>query len=148
MQQPTRIQARLSTITATSSRNLAIRTLVALAIAVALPLAACTKATPSQSEAAKPSAPVVTGEQPVAIIVNDDGFSPSQVTFKRGGKATLQFRRTSDLTCAKQVVFPELGLTKELPLNQQVDIEVPLDQARTLTFQCGMGMYKSKVVVL
>jgi plastocyanin domain-containing protein len=33
-------------------------------------------------------------------------------------------------------------------MNQPVDIEIPSNQARTLTFQCGMGMFKSKVVVL
>jgi plastocyanin domain-containing protein len=45
------------------------------------------------------------------------------------------------------VVFPDLKLEKPLPLNTPVSIEVPTGQARTLTFQCGMGMYKSAVVI-
>jgi plastocyanin domain-containing protein len=83
----------------------------------------------------------------VSIVVNEDGFAPNRVELKRGDKATLQFRRTSDQTCAKAVVFPELGITKDLPLNQRVNIDIPTDTARTLTFQCGMGMYQSKVVI-
>ena len=34
-----------------------------------------------------------------------------------------------------------------MPLNEPVVIEVPTTEARTLTFQCGMAMYKSAVVV-
>jgi hypothetical protein len=28
-----------------------------------------------------------------------------------------------------------------------LQVHVPTDQARTLTFQCGMGMYKSSVII-
>lgn len=88
------------------------------------------------------------GTQTVAITVGEDGFAPNHVEVQRGSKATLRFTRTTDKTCATAVAFPELGLNKPLPLNQTVDIEIPADKARTLTFQCGMGMYKSKIVVL
>jgi predicted small lipoprotein YifL len=83
----------------------------------------------------------------IPVTVGDEGFQPSHITLKRGEKSTLRFTRTSDKTCATEVAFPELGIRKPLPLNQPVDIEVPVDQARTLTFQCGMGMYKSQVVI-
>lgn len=84
----------------------------------------------------------------VKITVSDHGFVPSSIQAKRGQSLTLEFTRVSDQTCAKQVVFPELNLTKDLPLNAPVSIQVPTDAARTLTFQCGMGMYKSAVVIL
>lgn len=83
----------------------------------------------------------------VAVTVNGDGFTPSEIKVQKGETTTLVFTRTSDATCAKAVAFPELGLTKALPLNQAVEIEVPVASARTLTFQCGMGMYKSRVVI-
>ena len=83
----------------------------------------------------------------IAIRADDKGFTPSSVTVKKNEKATLVFTRTSDDTCAKEVVFPELKTKKELPLNQPVEVDVPTGEARTLAFTCGMGMFKSSVVV-
>jgi plastocyanin domain-containing protein len=81
------------------------------------------------------------------VKVDDAGFHPSQVLVPRGRPATLVFTRTSENTCATEVAFPELSLRAALPLNIPVTIEVPTNQARTLVFTCGMGMYKSSVLV-
>jgi len=81
------------------------------------------------------------------ITADDKGFSPSAVEVKKGEPLELVFTRTTEDTCANQVVFPDLKVTKDLPLKQPVSVAVPTGEARTLTFQCGMGMYKSKVVV-
>ena len=102
---------------------------------------AAAPATPSALPA--PSAGVTT----VAVTVDGKGFTPSSASFKKGEHAQLVFTRTSDETCAKEVVFPELNVKKPLPLNQAVAIDVPTADARTLTFQCGMGMFKSKVTI-
>jgi len=82
----------------------------------------------------------------VAITADGRGFHPSSIEVPKGQKTTLEFRRTSDETCATSVVFPELKLEKPLPLNQTVAIELPANVSSTLTFQCGMGMYHGKVV--
>ncbi len=93
------------------------------------------------------SAPGAAGIAIIAVKVDGDGFTPSSATFKKGEHAQLIFTRTSDKTCAKEVVFPELDLKKALPLNEAVAIDVPTADARTLSFQCGMGMYKSTVTI-
>lgn len=94
----------------------------------------------------KPSEPALVSGH-VAITAGEDGFSPSSIAVKKGSPLTLDFKRTSEKTCATEVVFPELKIEKPLPLGQVVSIDVPTDADRTLTFQCGMAMYKSKIVV-
>jgi len=85
--------------------------------------------------------------QQVKIRVDDKGFTPSQVALEKGKPASLVFVRMTDETCAKEVIFPELKVEKDLPLRAPVAIDIPTGEARTLTFQCGMAMYKSAVVV-
>ncbi len=100
-------------------------------------LPACGK----KSQAAAPLADVTASEH---------GFSPSSLKLALGGPgshATVSFVRTSDQTCATEVVFPDLDIKKDLPLNQPVKVDVPTDTAKTLVFQCGMAMYKGAVVV-
>jgi plastocyanin domain-containing protein len=105
------------------------------ALAFALQAPACNK-----SQAA-PLADVTAGEH---------GFSPASVKLPGGGPGShmgVTFVRTTDRTCATEVVFPDLKIEQKLPLNQVVSVDLPTDSAKTLTFQCGMGMYKGAIVV-
>lgn len=83
----------------------------------------------------------------VKVTAGEKGFEPSSVRLKKGAAATLVFTRTTDDTCATEVVFPQLNVKKDLPKGQPVAITIPTDKEQTLTFQCGMGMYKSSVVI-
>jgi P-type Cu+ transporter len=92
-----------------------------------------------------PAASAIGGR--IGIVVDDSGFNPGQITVAKGVPLSLDFKRISDKTCATKVVFPELNVEHELPLNKTVSVEIPTDKARIVSFQCGMGMYKSSVVV-
>jgi plastocyanin domain-containing protein len=83
----------------------------------------------------------------VQVTVDEEGFKPSSVTFRKGVPASLVFLRTSDDTCATEVAFPELNIEKDLPKGKPVTIDIPTDKDQRPTFQCGMGMYKSAVMV-
>lgn len=96
---------------------------------------------PSESQSAVTAVPAM----PVRVEVTSDGFQPNRVNLEGGRQ--LVFRRTSESTCATAVVFPELGIEKQLPLNADVAIDLPASASGEIGFQCGMGMYKSKVVV-
>jgi len=110
-----------------------------VAAAAALSASACSKASQGEGAAATDGAHAVT--------VTDKGFSPTSLTLQRGEKGDIVFTRTSDETCATEVIFPELNVKESLPLKKPVTIKVPTENSRTFSFTCGMGMYKSQVVV-
>ncbi len=121
--------------------------LVGAGLLALLALGGCNKkeaASDGAAASAQPLPPVPAGAQ--RVLVTGDGFQPARLDLKRG--TTLLFRRTSDDTCAKAVVFPDLKIEKDLPLNTDVSVELPSGARGEITFQCGMGMYKSKVVVI
>jgi plastocyanin domain-containing protein len=115
--------------------------------AFALVLASLSVASLTGCKEQRASARGVGAAMSVNVIANEKGFTPSTFELEKGAPATLIFRRTTEATCATEVVFPELKITKPLPLDVPVLIEVPTGEARTLTFQCGMGMFKGKAVI-
>ena len=119
--------------------------LALLALPAALSsVAACHK---GESAGSAPKPVLAVGDQVLPVTADERGFTPASVETQRGSKLTLRFTRTTDATCADKVVFPEAGIEKDLPLKQAVDVVVPTDKARMLAFQCGMGMFKSSVLI-
>ncbi|CAN92461.1 hypothetical protein sce2302 [Sorangium cellulosum So ce56] len=51
----------------------------------------------------------------------------------------LRLVRHDSGDCTKEVVFPSLGIRKELPTGQPVTIDLPELKAGELRFECGMG---------
>lgn len=58
---------------------------------------------PTASQAAEPSA------KPVVVTITEKGFEPSRVAVAQGTLARVSFVRTTDNTCAKEVVFHRSG---------------------------------------
>ena len=84
----------------------------------------------------------------VEITVGPQGFEPSSVTVPVGTASTLVFTRTTERTCATEVVFPALDIGPvDLPMNEAVSIEVTPTETGTFTFACGMDMIRGSLVV-
>jgi len=84
------------------------------------------------------------------VTAGEHGFAPPSLKLPSGGPGShtpVSFVRTTDKTCATEVVFPDLKIEQKLPLNEVVSVDLPTDGAKTLSFQCGMGMYKGSIVV-
>lgn len=88
-----------------------------------------------------------TALQEATVTVGDTAFEPATLTFRAGIPARVTFVRTSEKTCATEVVFPSLNLRKALPLNEPVAVEFVPEQTGEVAFACGMNMLKGRAVV-
>lgn len=87
------------------------------------------------------------GPKEIAVVADENGFTPKTVSVKQGETLVLIVTRTSDATCATEAVFAETGRRYELPKGEAVRIELPTDTKGTLHYSCAMDMYKGEVVV-
>ena len=86
------------------------------------------------------------GRPEIAIHVGASGYDPAQASAAAGSPVRLVFTRTTDEGCGQQVVFPDLHITRDLPLGQPVAIDVTMPASGAIAFTCGMGMYHGSVV--
>lgn len=104
---------------------------------------------PPAATSTPPSEPTIASQaaaQEQTIDVAGE-FTPASVAIPANTPARLHFRRGDKPTCADEIVIPELNMRKKLAKNQTVTFDLPPQQARTLTFLCGMNMLKGTVVV-
>jgi len=85
--------------------------------------------------------------QDAKVIVAEQGFEPAKLTVRAGTRMRITFLRTTDKTCAKEVVFPSLNIRSPLPLNQPVAIQFTPKIAGEIGFVCGMNMLHGTIVV-
>lgn len=81
-------------------------------------------------------------------IMVDGGYTPEAITIKRGQPVRLEFMRKDASSCLEEVVLPELGVRRQLPLNETTPIEIVAEQTGEYTFSCGMNMYHGKIIVV
>ena len=85
--------------------------------------------------------------QTATVKITERGFEPYILKFRRGVRTRITFVRTTDSTCATEVVFPELGIKRYLPLNQPVAVTLTPRKKGELSFTCGMNMMRGKLIV-
>lgn len=86
-------------------------------------------------------------EQRVKIRVTARGFEPATIRLKAGVPTVLVVTRTTDRTCATELVIPSRKIRQELPLKRAVEIRLGPEKAGRLRFACGMDMVSGVLVV-
>lgn len=82
----------------------------------------------------------------VRIAIDHNGFSPSAIDAEAGHKLNLVFKRSRGNNCG-QIVFPKLGIRRNLPVGKDVVVTVTPTEAGQISFSCGTGTYKGSIVV-
>ena len=80
-------------------------------------------------------------------VVVDGGYRPARVEVAAGERVRLRFVRRDYGGCTRDVVFPTLGVRRELPTGRPVTVDLPALPADETPFECGMGMVRGVVVV-
>lgn len=83
----------------------------------------------------------------IEVTVTENGFEPESLEVKRGQPITLVVTRRTDETCVRDIVIADLGIKKELPLNQPVTISFVPEKAGEMRYACGMGMETGVIMV-
>jgi plastocyanin domain-containing protein len=86
------------------------------------------------------------GPQEVRVEVRG-AYSPDRIAVEAGRPVRLTFERREENPCTAQVIFPDLGIVKDLPVGQPVAVEFTPERAGELDFHCGMNMVRGKVLV-
>ena len=81
------------------------------------------------------------------IVVSKDGFTPQEISYKKGLPLKLAFIRIDEENCGNEIVIKELNIKKKLPVGEVVTVDIPTDKAREINFSCVNNMSKGKIVI-
>ncbi len=68
------------------------------------------------------------------------GYHPNRIQLRSGQRASLRFVRREASPCSRELVFPSLGLSAELPQREEVSIELPELAPDSYPFTCDMNI--------
>lgn len=88
---------------------------------------------------------VVAVAESVDIVVNG-GYSPEAVSVVVGKELNLTFLRKDPSSCLEEVIFPDFGIRKYLPLNEKVTVTIRPTEKKNYSYSCGMNMFHGKIV--
>ena len=65
-----------------------------------------------------------------------------------GRPVVLAITRTTEGNCGGRIVFPGLGIEREIAPGGTVVVRLPAQPRGEVRFGCGMGMYRGSVVAV
>ena len=90
-------------------------------------------------------AAVAGGVQEVRVRVKG-GYDPDVIVVESGRPVKLHFNRQETAACSEMVVFPDFGVSRQLPAGEVVTIELTPVQPGEYDFACQMGMLRGKLI--
>lgn len=81
------------------------------------------------------------------MTVTEKGYEPSKLTVKAGVPVKLLIKRTTNATCAREIVVPAQNLKVDLPLNKEVEVSLAPLAKGEIKFGCAMDLMIAGVVL-
>ncbi|HEY8568713.1 cupredoxin domain-containing protein [Microbulbifer sp.] len=85
-------------------------------------------------------------QESLVILVKDGVYEPDRIEVPAGREIILNFQREDASPCAEYVVFPDLNISKQLPVNQITEVQLPKLEKGEYPFTCQMKMYRGLLV--
>jgi Cu+-exporting ATPase len=86
------------------------------------------------------------GVQEIRIRVRG-GYTPSRIRARSGVRLRLLFDRQESGDCTSRVVFPDLGISADLPAFTETPVDLPAQLPGDYAFGCGMNMIHGLLTV-
>ena len=83
----------------------------------------------------------------VDIIVDDGVYTPAHIEIDAGKPVTLVFLRKDSSPCSEKVIFSDLNISEDLPINKKKRLAIKIDQPGEYEFSCQMQMYRGSLIV-
>ncbi|MDG5847488.1 cupredoxin domain-containing protein [Lactobacillus delbrueckii] len=91
-------------------------------------------------------ADLANGRQEGQVVVKG-GYEPEVLYLKQGVPAEVTFKMEDKTACLSHVVFPSLGVDKDLSKEKLAKVQIPTDKAGEIDYACGIDMFHGKIVV-
>jgi plastocyanin domain-containing protein len=118
----------------------------ALAATVAL---GCQKSPPRPAAEAKDAAPIAAaGARVIQMQVTQDGYVPSKLEVTKGEPLELHVTRTTNDTCATELIIDGTSINAPLPFREEVVIRWTPEKTGSIKYGCHMGMMISGVILV
>lgn len=88
-----------------------------------------------------------TTDEVIDVIVDNGVYTPSRIEVNQNQALKLRFIRKDASPCAEKVIFEDLNLSADLPVDQPIEIEIPTADKGEYTFTCQMQMYRGSLII-
>lgn len=83
----------------------------------------------------------------LSVRVENGVYAPARLKAPANTALALQFLRVDASPCAETLIFPELDISRTLPLNQAARVALPALAPGVYHFHCQMQMYRGELHV-
>ncbi len=83
----------------------------------------------------------------ITIVVEDGVYQPANISLNENSSIQLSFIRKDANPCASIVLFPDLDISAELPLDEPFIVTLPAMKKGQYAFYCQMKMYTGTLQV-
>ncbi len=88
------------------------------------------------------------GPRAITMEVTEAGFVPNAIAVKKGEPLLLKVTRTTDKTCATEILIDGTEINVPLPLGKQVEVAFTPAKDGKIAYGCAMGMMISGTLLV